>query len=69
MADVDFAVGQHVGAETAAVDECAQGAGLSRLRGQALQVSAGVAELLSEALHVADPKPLSDEGVAIDATT
>src|SRR5215218_5332628 len=68
VADADLAVAEHIGAEATLVDERAEGAGLPRRGRQALQVRARLAQPLAEALDVADPEALADEGVQVDAS-
>jgi hypothetical protein len=68
VADADLAIGEHVGAEAALVDQRTKGARLSSRCGEALQVGARLAESLPEALDVPDAKLLADEGIEIYAT-
>src|SRR5919197_584504 len=68
VANADLAVAEHIGPEATLVDERAEGAGLPRRGGQALQVRARLAQALGEALDVADPEVLADEGVQVDGT-
>ena len=67
VAGADFAVAEDVGAQASLVDERPQRAGLSRLRGQALQVGAWLAQPLAEALDSTDHEALADERVEVDA--
>src|SRR5215210_1449868 len=67
VADPDLAVAEHVGAQAALVDQRLQRAGLSRRGGQALQVRAGLAQALTEALDAADSEMPSHQGVEVDA--
>ena len=67
VADADFAVAEYVGAQASLVDQRSQCARLSRLRGQAFEVRARLAQPLPEALDAADPELFADERVEIDA--
>src|SRR5947208_3057922 len=58
---------EHIGAEATLVDERTEGAGLPRRGRQALEVRARLAQPLAEALDVADPEVLADEGIQVDA--
>src|SRR4029077_20304832 len=66
-ADADLAVAEQVDPQATLVDEGAQRPGLARLRGQALEVRARLAEALAEAVDLADAEAPADERVEVDA--
>jgi hypothetical protein len=67
VAAADFAVAEHVGARASLVDERSRCAGLSRLRGQAFEVRARLAQPLPVALDGADRERFADERVEVVA--
>ena len=63
VADSNRAVADHIGAQPATVHEAAENAGL----GQALEVSARLAEPLAQAFDLPDHETFTDERVQVDA--
>src|SRR5665647_3396589 len=60
----DGAGGKDVGSQAAVADESFEGVGF----GEALQVCAGLTEMLAEVLDVANEEPASDKVVQIDTS-